>query len=41
MPAIPLPSPGKLLDAQHKTLQMGYPVEAYMGTFSLAKASQP
>lgn len=39
VPVIPLPSPASSWFHNGKTLDIGYPVKAYMGTFTLAKAS--
>jgi ABC-type transport system substrate-binding protein len=41
VPAIPLPSPASSWMHSGKTLDIGFPVHAYMGTFTLAKASKP
>jgi peptide/nickel transport system substrate-binding protein len=41
VPSIPLPSPANFWMHNARTLQIGYPVQAYMGTFTLAKASKP
>jgi peptide/nickel transport system substrate-binding protein len=41
VPVIPLPSPANFWMHNGKTLQLGFPVQAYMGTFTLAKASHP
>ena len=41
VPAIPLPSPAGSWMHDGKTLQIGFPVQAYMGTFTLGKASRP
>jgi ABC-type transport system substrate-binding protein len=41
VPAIPLPSPAGSWLHNGKTLQIGFPVKAYMGTFTLGKASRP
>lgn len=40
VPAIPLPSPGSSWMHNGKTLTIGFPIEAYMGTFTLGKASR-
>jgi peptide/nickel transport system substrate-binding protein len=39
VPAIPLPSPASSWFHNGKTLEIGFPIKAYMGTFILAKAS--
>ncbi len=39
VPAIPLPSPASAWFHNGKTMEIGFPVKAYMGTFTLAKAS--
>ena len=39
VPVIPLASPASSWFHNGKTLEIGYPVKAYMGTFTLAKAS--
>ncbi len=41
VPVIPLPSPANFWMHNGKTLQLGFPVQAYMGTFTLAKAIRP
>jgi peptide/nickel transport system substrate-binding protein len=41
VPVIPLPSPASSWLHNPKTLAIGYPVKAYMGTFTLARASRP
>lgn len=41
VPAIPLPSPASSWMHSGKTLDIGFPVHAYMGTFTLGKASKP
>jgi len=40
VPAIPLPSPAGSWMHNGKTLEIGFPVKAYMGTFTMAKASR-
>ncbi len=40
VPAYPLPSPAGSWMRDGKTLEIGFPVKAYMGTFTLAKASR-
>jgi peptide/nickel transport system substrate-binding protein len=39
VPAIPLPSPASSWFHNGKTLEIGFPVKAYMGTFTLGKAT--
>jgi peptide/nickel transport system substrate-binding protein len=39
VPAIPLPSPASSWFHNGKTLEIGFPIKAYMGTFVLAKAT--
>jgi peptide/nickel transport system substrate-binding protein len=39
VPVIPLPSPASSWFHNGKTMEIGFPVKAYMGTFTLAKAS--
>jgi ABC-type oligopeptide transport system substrate-binding subunit len=41
VPVIPLPSPANFWMHNPKTLNVGFPIEAYMGTFTLGKASRP
>ena len=41
VPVIPLPSPASSWLHGSKSLEIGFPVTAYMGTFPLAKASKP
>jgi peptide/nickel transport system substrate-binding protein len=41
VPVIPLPSPASSWMHDGKTLAIGFPVRAYMGTFTLARASRP
>ena len=41
VPAYPLPSAAGSWMRDGKTLDIGFPVKAYMGTFTLAKASRP
>lgn len=41
VPAIPLPSPASSWMHDGKTLNIGFPVQAYMGTITLGKASRP
>lgn len=41
VPGIPLPSPAGSWMHNGKTLDMGFPFKAYMGTFTLGKASRP
>jgi peptide/nickel transport system substrate-binding protein len=40
VPVIPLPSPGSSWMHNGKTLEIGFPIKAYMGTFTLGKASR-
>jgi peptide/nickel transport system substrate-binding protein len=40
VPVIPLPSPASSWMHNGKTLDIGFPVKAYMGTFTLGKASR-
>jgi len=40
VPSIPLPSPAGNWMHNGKTLEIGFPVKAYMGTFTLGKASR-
>ena len=40
VPSIPLPSPAGNWIHNGKTLELGFPVKAYMGTFTLGKASR-
>ena len=40
VPSIPLPSPAGNWIHNGKTLEIGFPVKAYMGTFTLGKASR-
>jgi len=39
VPAIPLPSPASNWYHNGKTMEIGFPIKAYMGTFILAKAT--
>ncbi len=39
VPVIPLPSPASSWFHNGKTLEIGYPIHAYMGTFTLSKAT--
>ena len=39
VPVIPLPSPASSWFHNARTLEIGYPIHAYMGTFTLSKAS--
>jgi peptide/nickel transport system substrate-binding protein len=41
VPVIPLPSPASSWMHNGKTLDIGFPVKAFMGTFTLGKASRP
>jgi peptide/nickel transport system substrate-binding protein len=41
VPVIPLPSPASSWMHNGKTLEIGFPIQAYMGTFTLGKASRP
>jgi peptide/nickel transport system substrate-binding protein len=41
VPVIPLPSPASSWMHNGKTLDIGFPIKAYMGTFTLGKASRP
>jgi ABC-type transport system substrate-binding protein len=41
VPVIPLPSPASSWLHGSKSLEIGFPVTAYMGTFPLAKAYKP
>jgi len=40
VPAIPLPSPASNWMHNGKTMEIGFPIKAYMGTFTLGKASR-
>jgi peptide/nickel transport system substrate-binding protein len=40
IPSIPLPSPGSLWMHNGQTLDIGFSIKAYMGTFTLSKASR-
>jgi peptide/nickel transport system substrate-binding protein len=40
VPSIPLPSPGSSWMHNGKSLEIGFPIKAYMGTFTLSKANR-